>query len=92
MRLLKRILIVVAALLALAFILLHVGPDIDTDAETDAQASIESNQQAATRTGTTDRTGGYASPNLAYPYHHAATSPRSSYLRALALAHRGTAC
>lgn len=37
MRLLKRALIVVAALLALAFILLHVGPDIDTDAETDAQ-------------------------------------------------------
>jgi hypothetical protein len=37
MRLLKRVLIVMVTLLALAFLLLHVGPDIDTDADTDAQ-------------------------------------------------------
>jgi hypothetical protein len=35
MRLLKRVLIVLAALLGLAFILLHVGPDVDTDEDID---------------------------------------------------------
>lgn len=37
MRLLKRLLIALVALLGLAFILLHVGPDTDTDADIDAR-------------------------------------------------------
>jgi hypothetical protein len=36
MRLLKRVLIVLVALLGLGFILLQVGPDSDTDADIDA--------------------------------------------------------
>jgi hypothetical protein len=36
MRLLKRILIALAVLFSLAFILLHIGPDTDTDADIDA--------------------------------------------------------
>jgi hypothetical protein len=36
MRLLKRILIALVALLGLAFLLLQVGPDTDTDADIDA--------------------------------------------------------
>jgi hypothetical protein len=37
MRLLKRVLIVLVALLGLAFMLLQVGPDTDTDADVDAR-------------------------------------------------------
>jgi hypothetical protein len=37
MRLLKRIVLAVIVLLGLAFIALHIGPDVDTDADTDAQ-------------------------------------------------------
>jgi hypothetical protein len=36
MRLLKRLLVALVALLGLAFLLLQVGPDTDTDADIDA--------------------------------------------------------
>lgn len=36
MRLLKRILLALVVLFSLAFLLLHIGPDTDTDADIDA--------------------------------------------------------